>query len=223
MVVAFVITPWLAMVALRKLVENRDGRGGVRHHASGRSTASARAVLGPILDRRWLAWATLGVVVLLLVGGMALPAFRRGAAEDAALRQQERVPDRRRHARGHHAGTRPTRSPASWASYLAGVAEVRDYRALRGAGLADGLQRDGPPLLPPPGAERGRHPRQPGPEGGPRAAVARDPAAHPRRPDRAGREPTGRTSSWSRCRPARRCSPRSRPRSTARPTPTTAS
>ena len=74
-VVAFTITPWLAMVALRKTSTKGEDEPAfdIRKRPIYRVS---RAVLGPILDRRWLAWATLGAVALLLVGAMALPALR---------------------------------------------------------------------------------------------------------------------------------------------------
>ncbi|MFH1918322.1 MAG: efflux RND transporter permease subunit, partial [Planctomycetota bacterium] len=74
-IVAFVITPWLAMVALRRL--NQGSAGEPAFDLTTRPVYRiAKAVLGPILDRRWIAWATLGGVALLLAAAMALPAFR---------------------------------------------------------------------------------------------------------------------------------------------------
>ena len=73
-VVAFVLTPWLAMVALRSVNDNR------REEAYDLTRQPLyrffNAFLGPILDRRWLSWATLGLVGLLLIGAMVLPALR---------------------------------------------------------------------------------------------------------------------------------------------------
>lgn len=78
-IVAFVITPWLAMVALRKLSEKPSG-GPSGEPAFDLTTRPmyriSRAVLGTILDRRWLVWVSLGAVAVLLFGAVLLPAFR---------------------------------------------------------------------------------------------------------------------------------------------------
>ena len=72
-VVAVVITPWIAMVALRKIGEKADKEydvtGQPLYHVS-------KAVLGRIMGSPVLSWLTLGAVVLLLFGAMTLPAFR---------------------------------------------------------------------------------------------------------------------------------------------------
>lgn len=74
-VVAFMITPWLAMVALKKLHEQpRDGEAyDLTTRPAYRIT---KTVLDPILKRRWLSFSTLGMVGLLLIGAMMLPALR---------------------------------------------------------------------------------------------------------------------------------------------------
>ena len=99
-VVAFVITPWLAMVTMYR----KDRPGGEEEPAYDLTKRAAyrlsRAVLGT--DPR----AALGGVGD--VGRRGAPVRRRDghsglsrrAAEDAPLRQQERIPDPRRHARG---------------------------------------------------------------------------------------------------------------------------
>jgi len=74
-IVAFLITPWLAMVALRKLY--RQSTDEEPFDLTKRPVYRlSRAVLGPILQHRWLSWLTLALVGLLLVGAMALPALR---------------------------------------------------------------------------------------------------------------------------------------------------
>ncbi|OHB83762.1 MAG: acriflavine resistance protein B [Planctomycetes bacterium RBG_16_64_12] len=75
MIVSFVITPWMAMVALRK-VSDRAAEEPAFDLRTRPIYRISRAVLSPILNRRWIAWATLGGVALLLVAAMALPAFR---------------------------------------------------------------------------------------------------------------------------------------------------
>jgi len=138
--VALMITPWLAMVALGKL------SGGIRSEEPAFDVTRrpiyriSKAVLGTILDRRWLAWATLGVVALLLAGAMALPAFRLvplkmlpydnknefqiivDMPEGATLERTEAVARR-------------------LGEYLAGVAEVRDFQLY--AGLASPMDFNG--------------------------------------------------------------------------------
>jgi multidrug efflux pump subunit AcrB len=72
--VSFMITPWLAMVALRKIVEDPHGEGfDITKRPIYRLS---RAILGPIIDHRFMAWGVLGGVVLLLAGAMALPLYR---------------------------------------------------------------------------------------------------------------------------------------------------
>jgi len=72
--VAVMITPWIAMVALRKLGE----KNGQEEYDVTRQPLyrASRAVLGTILSSRLLSWLTLGGVVVLLIAAMAVPAFR---------------------------------------------------------------------------------------------------------------------------------------------------
>ncbi|MBN1910747.1 MAG: efflux RND transporter permease subunit [Pirellulales bacterium] len=129
--VAFMITPWLALVALRRLHE----KGGDEEPAFDLTARPlyrfTKAMLGPILDRRWLSWATLGAVMLLLVGAMLLPALRVvplkmlpydnknefqvlvDMPEGTTLEDTEAVTE-------------------SIGRYLAGVNEVRDYQLYAG-------------------------------------------------------------------------------------------
>jgi len=73
-VVAFMITPWMAMVSLRKSFDRPSDQP---YDLTKRPIYRiSRAVLGPIVDRRSLAWLTLGTVALLMVAAVALPAFR---------------------------------------------------------------------------------------------------------------------------------------------------
>jgi len=125
-VVAFMITPWLAMVALRKLMQK--GEGEPAYDIKKRPIYRiSRAVLGPILDHRWLAWATLGVVALVLVGAMALPALRVVPLKMLPYDNKNEfqivvdMPE----------GTTLERTDAvcrQLAAKLAGVAEVRDFQ-----------------------------------------------------------------------------------------------
>lgn len=73
--VAFLITPWLAMVAMKKLYQS--GAQGEAYDLTKQPLYRiSRAVLGTILGNRWLSLSTLGLVGLLLVGAMLLPALR---------------------------------------------------------------------------------------------------------------------------------------------------
>ena len=87
---------------------------------------------------------------------------------------------------------------------------------LRGHGLAVQLQRPGAALLPAPRLERGRHPGEPAAQARPqdcRATRSPSPCATGCCPWRSA---TARASRWPKCRPARPCSRRWWPRSTAR-------
>ncbi|MAT72158.1 MAG: acriflavine resistance protein B [Planctomycetaceae bacterium] len=73
-VVAFMITPWMAMVALRKL---HDRPGEEEYDITRRPLYRlSRAVLGPIVDHRPLAWLVLAGIALLMVGACTLPLLR---------------------------------------------------------------------------------------------------------------------------------------------------
>ncbi len=73
--VAFVITPWLAMVALGK--SNSAAAGGGEEPLQGQPLYRFyQAVLGPVLARRGLSWAVLAVIGFLLLVAMVLPLFR---------------------------------------------------------------------------------------------------------------------------------------------------
>jgi multidrug efflux pump subunit AcrB len=75
--VAFMITPWLAMVALRKMNEKRDDDEDIGFDLKKRPLYRiSNKVLGFLMDRTWATAAALLVIALLLVGAMAIPAFR---------------------------------------------------------------------------------------------------------------------------------------------------
>ena len=124
-IVAFVITPWLAMVALRKL---NDTPGEEPFDLTKRPIYRvSKTVLGFVLDRRWTAWATLGGVALLMAGAMALPAFRAVPLKMLPYDNKNEfqivvdMPE----------GTTLERTEAvagRLGRYLAGVSEVRDYQ-----------------------------------------------------------------------------------------------
>ncbi len=102
--------------------------------------------------------------------GAGGPAQR--AAEDAAVRQQERTAARARLRRGHDAGTL-RRGRARLRGVPGRRAGGHRLHQLRRAGLADGFQRPGAALLSPPGRQRGRGADQPGRQEEPPAAEPR--------------------------------------------------
>jgi multidrug efflux pump subunit AcrB len=73
--VAFLITPWLAMVALGKsdAVSEGEPEYDLKRQPLYRLFD---AVLGPVLDRRGLTWGVLGGIGLLLVAALTLPLLR---------------------------------------------------------------------------------------------------------------------------------------------------
>jgi multidrug efflux pump subunit AcrB len=74
-VVAFVLTPWMAMVALRKVIDepNTSETFDLTRRPIYRMT---QAILGPIVDHRGVAWLTLLGVGLLMAFAMVLPLLR---------------------------------------------------------------------------------------------------------------------------------------------------
>ncbi len=130
MVVSFVITPWLAMVALRKL--HSRGAGGEAYDLTKQLTYRvSRAVLNPIIKHRSLAWITLAIVAVLFLGAVALPAFRVVPLKMLPYDNKNEfqlvvdMPE----------GTTLEQTDAvtrELASYMATVPEVRDYQLYTG-------------------------------------------------------------------------------------------
>jgi len=143
-IVAFVITPWLAMVAIAKMNANSsasiDGQEPEFDITARPLYRLSKAVIGTLLKRPALAWAFLGMVALLLTGAMLLPALRVvplkmlpydnrnefqivvDMPEDATLERTDAVCRR-------------------LGQYLAGVAEVRDFQIY--VGLASPMDFNG--------------------------------------------------------------------------------
>ena len=141
LIVAFMVTPWAAVRVLKAGGRPSPGRGGRPVDAplpprDGRPAAQARAALG--LPRRGRGDAG-------GLGGALLHRLRQG--QDAALRQQERIPGDRGHAERNHARADGARH---------GGARGGGYEAARGGepanvrrhSLSVQLQRPGAPLLP---------------------------------------------------------------------------
>ena len=98
LIVAFVVTPWAAVRILKRSRAGHAERPRGLLHARSTAASWARCSIAPwsalVLPRgRGRAAARLLFAVL----------FRIRQGEDAALRQQERVPGHRRHAQRHHA------------------------------------------------------------------------------------------------------------------------
>ena len=74
-VVAFVLTPWTAMVALRRLIE-RPGQEDAFDLTSRPLYCISKAVLGPVTRSRLLAWGVLLLTMALLIAATILPALR---------------------------------------------------------------------------------------------------------------------------------------------------
>lgn len=74
-VIAFVITPWMAMVALRKSLDRSSSEEPYDLTRSPLYRIT-KAILAPIMDYRYLAWLVLIGVGVLLAGAMALPMLR---------------------------------------------------------------------------------------------------------------------------------------------------
>ena len=129
-IVAFVITPWLAMVALRRIIENPSGDEtfDLTKRPLYRIT---RTVLGPVMDRRWLSWVVLGGVACLFFAALLLPALRLTPLKMLPYDNKNEfqiivdMPE----------GTTLERTDAftrRLANHLAGVAEVRDLTLYTG-------------------------------------------------------------------------------------------
>ena len=137
--VALMITPWLAMTALKSLYQNQSKEDDFDLTKRPIYRLS-KGVLGTVLGRKWLSWATLGAVAILLFGAILLPAFRLvplkmlpydnknefqivvDLPEDATLEQTDRV-------------------VRELSDYLMGVAEVRDVSTF--AGIASPMDFNG--------------------------------------------------------------------------------
>ena len=146
-VVAFLITPWLAMVALRGITDTDASAGEKAFDLSTRPLYRlSRAVLTPILNHTLIAWGVLFGIALLLVAAMILPGLPSRPGQDASVRQQERVSDCHRHARKHDARTHRRRRSTDWAVSGRSLGSPRLRRVCRQR-VADGLQRTGPALL----------------------------------------------------------------------------
>jgi len=135
--VSFMITPWLAMKALRKIA---DSPGEAYDLKKSLIYRLSRGVLGPILDRRLLAVGVLGGVAALFCLAVALPAFRLVPLKMLPYDNKNEfqividMPE---------GATLEMTDAASrrFGEYLAGVAEVSDFEIY--VGLASAMDFNG--------------------------------------------------------------------------------
>jgi multidrug efflux pump subunit AcrB len=74
--VTFILTPWLALVALRKVNDSPTGQDEPFDLTKRPLYRISRALLGPVLNRTWLSLSALGLVGLLFAAAVTLPALR---------------------------------------------------------------------------------------------------------------------------------------------------
>jgi len=129
-VVAFLITPWLAMVSLKHqdVPESDAEQYDLTRQPLYRLS---RAVMKPILARKLYAWGVLAGVLLLLVGAMILPLYRLVPVKmlpydnknefQVVIDMPEGTPLEKTDAVARRIGT-----------YLSGLAEVRDFEIFSG-------------------------------------------------------------------------------------------
>ncbi|MEZ6079864.1 MAG: efflux RND transporter permease subunit [Pirellulaceae bacterium] len=99
--VAIVMTPWMAMFALGKLID-RPSDEEPYDVTRGPVYRLSQAILGPIVDHRAIAWLVLLGIGMLLVGAMALPLFRAVPLKMLPYDNKNEF-RRHRHARGDNA------------------------------------------------------------------------------------------------------------------------
>jgi multidrug efflux pump subunit AcrB len=97
----------------------------------------------------------------LLLAAMALGGRRLGEGEDAAVRQQERVPESSSTCQRAARWNAPRRPRAKSPPAIRTEPEVTDYQSLRRRGVAVQFQRAGAPLLHAQRRERGGHSGEP--------------------------------------------------------------
>jgi multidrug efflux pump subunit AcrB len=139
-VVAFILTPWMAMVALRRMHSNETGEEEAFDITRRPLYRISKAILDPLLQFRILSWGVLGGVALLMAGAMVLPLLRQVPLKMLPYDNKNEfqvlidMPE----------GTSLNRTDAvarRLGVYLAGEAEVRDYTVF--VGLASPMDFNG--------------------------------------------------------------------------------
>jgi multidrug efflux pump subunit AcrB len=153
-VVAFLITPWLSMFALKHTVRGKESDSDEDTPVEQKPLYRFyRVWLWPILQQRWLCFVVLGVVFLMFVGSVFLPAFRVIPLKMLPFDNKNEfqvvidMPEGATLEQTDHTARRV-------GDYLAGVAEVRDYEIY--VGLSSPMDfngmvrhyylREGPPV-----------------------------------------------------------------------------
>ena len=154
LLVAFIVTPWAAVRILKPGTTHRTATGGL-------ITRLYRRVMGSILHRAVCAGAFSAGVVSCCSARCSLVLLPVRQGQDAAVRQQERVPGDRRHAQRHDARRDRARHAMRWPTRRSNNREVVNLQTYVGHGVAVQLQRPGAPLLSAPRRQRRRHPGQP--------------------------------------------------------------
>jgi multidrug efflux pump subunit AcrB len=200
--VAFVVTPWLAL----KLMKSHGGAHGTANFQARRQTGQhlpQTADAFPRSDQRRRDAPQAGdchrvADSRLRIAGL-FPARR---PQDAAFRQQERVPDHCRYAAWYAARRNRSCLARDWQRTGAG-AGCGELPGLRRHRQPDQFQRSGPPVLPACRAGKGRHSGQSGRQAAAHAQESRD-RHFPARPHRGDRQEKWRRrqSGRSAARPA---------------------
>ena len=171
LIVAFVVSPWAAMRLLGR--KHLSGAHMLEPEKEGWLTQFYRRVMHPLLYKARTRYIFLGRRSAAVVGSLLAGAAEDGAGEDAALRQQERVPGDDQHARWNSAGTDYARGAG--VGSLPEPAERRDELSdLCGHVGPLQLQWAGAALLFAQPAEPGGHPGEPSAGGCAQRAKPRD-------------------------------------------------
>ena len=173
-------------------------------------------MMGPLIHHAGWRWAFLVWHHPAAAGLHGHRRHRLGEGEDAALRQQERVPDHPQHARGQRRWSTPPPWPARWPPSIRDGTGGDRLPGLCRRRLALQLQRPGAPLLHAPRGQRRRHPGQPRVQTRAQGPEPRHRQTHPAARRRHRRALPGARRRSPKCRPARRCCRPSSRKSTAR-------
>jgi multidrug efflux pump subunit AcrB len=139
-VVAFILTPWMAMVALQRTNSSETGEEEAFDITRRPLYRISKTILDPLLRYRVLSWGVLGGVALLMAGAMVLPLLRQVPLKMLPYDNKNEfqvvidMPE----------GTSLNRTDAvarRLGAYLAQEAEVRDYTVY--VGLASPMDFNG--------------------------------------------------------------------------------
>ena len=157
--IAFTVTPWLALKLMKP-----HGDPAVHGHPgalTGRVQRVFTWLLTPLLASARKRWLLLAGILAALALSVGLAARAMGGSQDAALRQQERVPGGGGNAGGHAAREHGRRAARNGRVARAPARGARPARLCRHR-QPDHLQRPGAPVLPARRIRTGRPAGQPG-------------------------------------------------------------